>query len=134
MGNGMVAPDAVDAIFDSFAGSGDLPFFERLMPAIEAGGEPIGHRSAGLIASAPGLGRPQIDCVSTWQIRFRPKAATRSVICGASSMPMNHWCPIMRIAGSTIGSVIERLSRYASGGAGKIEGARLSGPDATSGL
>lgn len=65
MGNGLVGPGVVDAIYDSFAGGSGVPFRERLMQAIEAGGaaggEPIGHRSAGIIVSAPGVERPLID-------------------------------------------------------------------------
>lgn len=65
MGNGLVGPGVVDAIFDSFAAGKDLPFFERLVQTIEAGGaaggEAIGHKSAGIIACAPGIERPLID-------------------------------------------------------------------------
>lgn len=65
MGNGLDGSQVVDAIFDSFAAGGPVPFFERLIRAIEAGvaagGEPIGHKSAGFIVSAPGIERPLID-------------------------------------------------------------------------
>ncbi|MGO4172854.1 DUF1028 domain-containing protein [Bosea sp. TAF32] len=65
MGNGLVGPRVVDAIFDCFVASGGMPFFERLVTAIEAGGaaggELIGHKSSGIIACAPGVDRPLID-------------------------------------------------------------------------
>lgn len=65
MGNGLTGVEVVSAIHASFAGSGALPFAERLVRAIEAGyeagGEPIGQSSAGLIVCAPGVERPLID-------------------------------------------------------------------------
>lgn len=65
MGNGLVGPQVADAIYDSFAASGGIAFSERLVRAIEAGaaagGEAIGHRSAGLIVSQKGIDRPLID-------------------------------------------------------------------------
>lgn len=65
MGNGLAGPQVVDAIHDAFVANEAIPFFERLVRAIEAGaaagGEPIGHKSAGLIACAPDVERPLID-------------------------------------------------------------------------
>lgn len=65
MGNGLVGPQVVDAIHDSFAAGQGLPFAERLLQAIEAGfaagGEAIGQRSGGLMVAAPGIERPLID-------------------------------------------------------------------------
>ncbi|MCP4562567.1 MAG: DUF1028 domain-containing protein [Bosea sp.] len=65
MGNGLAGPEVVEAIHHAFATNASLPFLERLVQAIEAGaaagGEPIGHASAGLIACAPHVERPLID-------------------------------------------------------------------------
>lgn len=65
MGNGLRDAGVVDAIYDSFAGSGGLAFADRLVRAIEAGfeagGEPVGQLSAGLIVCAPDARRPLVD-------------------------------------------------------------------------
>jgi uncharacterized Ntn-hydrolase superfamily protein len=65
MGNGLRGPQVVDAIYDSFSAGETVSFIERLMRAIEAGrdagGEAKGHRSAGIVAAAPGIERPLID-------------------------------------------------------------------------
>ena len=50
--NAVVGPDVADAMFDSFLGNAELPLWERLLAALEAGkragGEPNGEKSAGL--------------------------------------------------------------------------------------
>jgi uncharacterized Ntn-hydrolase superfamily protein len=65
MGNGLAGSGVVDAIHDAFIANAAVPFFERLVRAIEAGaaagGELIGHKSAGLIVCAPDVERPLID-------------------------------------------------------------------------
>lgn len=65
MGNGLVGPQVVDAIYESFAAGETVPFSERLVRAIEAGfaagGEAIGQKSSGIIVCAPGVQRPLID-------------------------------------------------------------------------
>jgi uncharacterized Ntn-hydrolase superfamily protein len=65
MGNGLAGPQVVEAIYAGFADNAGVAFPERLLRAIEAGyeagGEPIGQASAGLIVSAPAYDRPIVD-------------------------------------------------------------------------
>lgn len=67
MGNGIAGPQVVDAIYDSFAGSGGETFTDRLVMAIEAGyaagGELIGQRSSGLVVASSDYThkRPLVD-------------------------------------------------------------------------
>lgn len=65
MGNGLVGPQVVDAMYDAYRDNAEEAFEERLVRTIEAGyaagGEPIGQRSAGLIVAEPNARRPRTD-------------------------------------------------------------------------
>lgn len=65
MGNLMVGPKVLDAMFASFEGSGDQDFPERLMRALEAaldaGGEGVAHLSSTIVVAGPESPRPLLD-------------------------------------------------------------------------
>ena len=65
LGNGIVGPEVLDAMFASFEGSAGTQFEERLMSALEAGldagGEGRTHLSSSMITGVRGERRPRVD-------------------------------------------------------------------------
>ncbi len=64
MGNAIAGADVIDAMHTAYIDQADQDFEERLVRTLEAGyqagGQPIGQRSAGLIVAVPGR-RPRTD-------------------------------------------------------------------------
>jgi uncharacterized Ntn-hydrolase superfamily protein len=65
MGNGLAGPQVVEAMHAAFLANAGVEFAERLVRTVEAGyeagGEPIGQLSAGLIVASAKYRRPLVD-------------------------------------------------------------------------